>query len=190
LTMGSTGSSGAVFAQTRGAANPRLSLTLHRALGSLRLKTLLSFMFTAEHRNLELDVLARFAALVILLHALVIGPLLVHCFPSDGSSLVELVGYDPCHHARPMHLVFPGKTMVFLAFDGGDSCVDLMMDSPGVSESGMEPASTSGVNADTIVEQANSAHFPEPMMFTSHSLARGPGFDSTAAPMPVLSLRI
>jgi hypothetical protein len=145
-------------------------------------------MFTADYRNLGFDCLVRSAAIAVLLHALVIGPLLVQCIPPDGSSLVELIGYDPCHHAQPVRADFSLPETGFTAGEEGNSCVDLMMDNPGVTQVGMEPFS--GADAGMIAEHANFARFSEPLIFTSYRLARGPGIVSPATPTPVLSLRI
>ena len=75
-----------------------------------------------------------------LVHGMIASPLLVNCLPSDGRSLVELVGQDPCHHAAGLA---DGDTNDRSAKDdlapGGptDPCIDLILDSVGTYQHGV-----------------------------------------------------
>jgi len=69
-----------------------------------------------------------------LLNGLVASRLLVECLPLDGSSLVELIGQDPCHHLFGGHVHKSCPTSLG-ENDPSDPCVDLIMDNFGVTQS-------------------------------------------------------
>lgn len=72
----------------------------------------------------------------VLLHALITGPLLVLCMPGDGRCLLEFVGHDPCHHFKTIQADSDASTRLACEEDG-DTCVDLMIDNPGVARAGI-----------------------------------------------------
>ena len=78
-----------------------------------------------------------FLTALVLLHALFTGPLLVLCMPADGQCLIELVGHDPCHHFKVIQANSDRSTKLACEEDA-DTCVDLMMDNPGVAQAGID----------------------------------------------------
>ena len=72
---------------------------------------------------------------LVLLNGLITAPLLVECMPADGSSLIELIGQDPCHHPFGTH--DHGACPVAAgAEDSSDPCVDLILDNLGITQGG------------------------------------------------------
>jgi hypothetical protein len=90
-----------------------------------------------------------------LVHGMIASPLLVNCLPSDGRSLVELVGHDPCHHAAGLtdgDRDRRGARNDLAPGDPADPCVDLILDNVGTSQPGAvlqsRMASGTGLPAD------------------------------------------
>jgi hypothetical protein len=137
-----------------------------------------------------LALLARFNAAIVLMHALIIGPLLVQCIPFEGRSLVEFIGYDPCHYPGVAYRELAGTTTVLLAGDIEDSCVDLMMDNPGVAQAGIMLLSTAGEHANHLDADGRGTVLPGPLTFVAHALPRGPGLCLPGCIIPQLALRI
>jgi hypothetical protein len=76
---------------------------------------------------------------LMLVHGMIASPLLVNCLPSDGRSLVELVGKDPCHHAAGLtdgDMDRRGARNDFAPGDPADPCLDLILDNVGTSQPG------------------------------------------------------
>ena len=70
-------------------------------------------------------------ACVFLMNALCAVPYLVECIPSDGRSIIETLGHDPCHDAAVA--VPPNRLGPSIAGDL-DPCLDLLLDAPGAVE--------------------------------------------------------
>ena len=71
-----------------------------------------------------------------LANGMVASSLLVECIPADGRSLVELFGQDPCHHpfgAIEIHDGDHQAATLQMENDPTDPCVDLSLDSLGIS---------------------------------------------------------
>jgi hypothetical protein len=65
---------------------------------------------------------------IVLVHALVTGPLLVQCVTPDGQWLIELLGHDPCHlHSGVAQTGMGSGTAV-------DPCADLLISNPAVMQ--------------------------------------------------------
>jgi hypothetical protein len=77
---------------------------------------------------------------LMLIQGLIASPLLVECLPGDGSSLIELIGQDPCHEPFVTLEAAGGHTQaaLFLGGDPADPCVDLSMDSFGTTQGAIE----------------------------------------------------
>ena len=88
-------------------------------------------------RSAFVNCLGSFFTALILLHALITGPLLVLCMPADGRCLIEFVGHDPCHHFKVVQSNCDRSTKLACEEDA-DTCVDLMMDSPGIAQAGLD----------------------------------------------------
>jgi hypothetical protein len=71
-------------------------------------------------------------AAIVLLHALVTGPLLVQCLTADGHALTELLGHDPCHlQSGTAETGIGSGTPV-------DPCADLLMSDAAVIQAGIQ----------------------------------------------------
>jgi hypothetical protein len=135
------------------------------------------------------DFMVRLGASAILLHALVIGPLLVQCIPSDGRNLTELVGYDPCRQGFRNAPTLPGAPEAWLPCDH-DSCVDLMIDNPGITMAGIAITSGMALGTHFTTISAEPGDLSGPFVFTTHELARGPGLEPSPVVFCRSSLRI
>jgi hypothetical protein len=130
-----------------------------------------------------------------LAHGLVASSLLVECIPADGRSLVELIGQDPCHQpfgAVETHSGDPHAPTLHMENDPTDPCVDLSLDSFGISAGVMEihPPSTSATDrladASTVVGMMRLA----PRAEAFFKQAREPVIPADCDSRLLLSLRI
>jgi hypothetical protein len=82
--------------------------------------------------------LSSFLTGLVLIHALVTAPIQVECISPDGHYLLELLGQDPCHAAASAALAgwnHSASDTSMCASDKEDPCVDLVLDSPGATQS-------------------------------------------------------
>jgi hypothetical protein len=130
-----------------------------------------------------------------LVHGMIASPLLVNCLPSDGRSLVELVGHDPCHHAAGLtdgDMARRGARNDFAPGDPADPCVDLILDNVGTSQQGallQSPmASGTGLPADVSPAPLFVRHLTN--IGVPHKPARDVLVYRTQDPHTVSALRI
>lgn len=112
---------------------------------------------------------------LVLLNGLIASRILVECFPSDGSSLVELIGQDPCHHPFGGHLHKSCRTSLGES-DASDPCLDLIPDNFGVTQSGALLPSPATLVTDLVAlsAQAVADLFQAPNAVAPFKLAREP----------------
>ncbi len=111
---------------------------------------------TIQMRQLIVD--SRLAVLLLALalaHGLIASSLLVECIPADGRSLIELIGQDPCHHPFGAVETLGGEhdtPTLQMENDPTDPCVDLSLDSFGISAGVMEIQSPSTSATDRLAD--------------------------------------
>jgi hypothetical protein len=126
---------------------------------------------------------------IVLLHALITGPLLVLCMPGDGHCLVEFVGHDPCHHFKVVQADSDASTTLACEEDG-DSCVDLMIDSPGVAQAGIDLVSLPAGSVVPALADPCDCAFSCPHVPEVYKQAREPVMLPTVRLLSDYSLRI
>jgi hypothetical protein len=84
----------------------------------------------------------------ILVYGLIASPLRVECIAEGGTTQVELIGQDPCHHPGS-HLAAPAACAPAISgdYDPTDPCLDLILENPALAQSA----------ADIQVPQATTA---------------------------------
>jgi hypothetical protein len=129
---------------------------------------------------------------LVLVYGLIASPLIVECIPRDGSSLIELMGQDPCHHPC-IHLSHADRSPVALGeYAQEDPCLDLVMDNCGLTQAGLNLQSP----LRTVLERLNHSITDAPgILDFSESgncfrLAREPVAVIDLTPSLTLSLRI
>lgn len=143
-----------------------------------------------ESRALLWQTILRLSASVFLLHALVTGPLFIQCIPSDGRSLTELVGCDPCRHPLQGVHGYPRGPEGWTPGEQESPCVDLMIDNPGITMSGAVITSGAASRACVSAMSAETTVLCGPFAFTTRELARAPGILSSPIGSARFSLRI
>jgi hypothetical protein len=88
-----------------------------------------------------------------LVYGLVASPLTVECIPQDGSSLVEFIGQDPCHHPCDHFSHGSGSPATLDQSNPEDPCLDLVVDNFGVPQTSLDFASPLNL----CVEQLNQS---------------------------------
>jgi hypothetical protein len=165
-----------------------LRLTLHRGIGTLR-----NTMHASSRSNTRgIYSAGGFAfSSLLLLHALLIGPLLVECFPAGGGILMELLGHDPCHSAAT-HTARQefSNVSVLISSESDDPCVDIALDNPGVTNSSAAlPATPGSIFSETTAGAALYGFRPiQPRNILKP--ARAPGMFTGCRVTTDLSLRI
>jgi hypothetical protein len=77
----------------------------------------------------------RAVSAALLFHALIAGPLLVQCIPSNGTCRLELIGQDPCRHLNaPGNSTRTRETAITDYDENTETCVDLAVDYSGLSK--------------------------------------------------------
>lgn len=142
-----------------------------------------------------LDGLISLLISLVLVHGLVASPLLVECIPSDGSSLVEFIGQDPCHHflgASRSSLTAERHAADFEVGDLEDPCVDLTLDSFGLTQSLVDVQAPPVLPVDQLADSGPvAAHtIPDSNGSGCSRLAREPVTTVGCSSLQASSLRI
>lgn len=132
---------------------------------------------------------------VALAQGMVASSLLVECIPADGSTLVELLGQDPCHQlfaAIELHWGDHHPATPQMEYDSTDPCVDLSLESLAISAGVIrnQPPAISAADQLARGSLLTGMVWFAPPAETLFKQARAPGRPADAAPQRLFSLRI
>jgi hypothetical protein len=132
---------------------------------------------------------------LLLVQGLIVSSLLVECLPGDGSSLIELIGQDPCHEHFAAAEAAKGHGCAAPSLQGEDSadpCVDLSMESFGLAQGALDiqVPSMSTLDHPDATSPVAGAVLPLPAAGALFKRARDPVMIADYNPRLSSSLRI